>query len=321
MSYNSINEAKNKARAVDMIDFLNREGIEIKKNSANSYCSKEHNSLVFKRNQSGEWRFYWNSQGLQGDLISYVQLIKGLGFMEAVHYINDSSPNRYSSIPKRVKRPYVPKIKEEKPYEFPELADNTDVAFKFLVEERGLDAKLVQNLIDEKLILQTRKYRNILFPYYINGEMVNAEVKGTWRSRKDNRYFRGNLNNVALERGFTLKFGEPDTLYFFESTIDMLSFRTLMPNVPNCLLVSMAGLREEVVAYYTKMYPDASISFCIDNDDGGDDFYYGKMEVKYPNSEYWLFEEGKTAKDWNELLLNYKGISNTIGDKRIGEAS
>ena len=96
--------------------------------------------------------------------------------------------------------------------------------------------------------------------------------------------------------------GEPKKAYVFESSIDLMSFMALHPDVTDCTFAAMAGLKPNVVEKL--LAGGLPVTLCVDNDQAGQNFanQFGSR-CKY-------FTECKVnnVKDFNELLKAKKTV-------------
>lgn len=177
--------------------------------------------------------------------------------------------------------------------------------FAYLTKERRIDPKLVQELVDKKLLYQgSVKYKdkdgnekyakgNAVFVHKdMNGNIVGAEIHGTNTFKRFKK-----IAGTGDENLFQYAIGTPKKVYAFESAIDLLSFKNLAnpEKLKDCLLVSMGGLKpnalKKLEASGLKIYS------CVDNDESGKRF----NEVNgFQSAVRKLSEE--SVKDWNELL-------------------
>ena len=125
--------------------------------------------------------------------------------------------------------------------------------FAYLTKERQIDPKLVQELVDKKLLYQgSIKYKDkdgnealakgnaVFIQKDADGKVVGAEIHGT------NTYKRfKKIEGAGDENLFQYAIGTPKKVYAFESTIDLLSFKMLAnpEKIQDSLLVSMGGLK------------------------------------------------------------------------------
>jgi len=176
----------------------------------------------------------------------------------------------------------------------------------YLIKKRGIPADIVLAQIRDRQLFQESRTGNAIFAMTNEtGAIVGAEVVGTLSF--DNIRFKGIKANSAGGYGYTV--GQklnPRYILFFESAIDLLSFTTIMrkrkKSLFGCLLVSMAGLKFEVIRNAIQVFGKsiATIVLCVDNDKAGNDFItlclsqYPALIIKQPD---------KCFKDWNDQLL------------------
>lgn len=86
-----------KARDVDLLDFLQKNGEEFKK-EGKYYRHKKHDSLLIRDNM-----YAWNSKGVKGyGALNFVQMYYGMDFVTAVQELNKEE---YQVIDKSKKAP------------------------------------------------------------------------------------------------------------------------------------------------------------------------------------------------------------------------
>ncbi len=206
------------------------------------------------------------------------------------------------------------------PYEYnaEKEVDKFDKARDYLINERKINSNLVDDLHKRGLIKQD-KYNNVLFLWKDHENIFGCSEQGTIKSDKFKRgSWKSIQRNSTANYGFNVKYGEPQNLKFFESSIDLMSFATLNQNkLKDTHLISMEGLKHTTIMNYVvrakKELNDApnSVSLCVDNDPGGKNFVekLNVLQIKRNDgSTYGLkVELPKRAKDWNdELKLDVK---------------
>lgn len=236
-------------------------GLKLKQEGS-YYRSEEHSSLIFKVGRNGFWIFDWNSKNLKGDLIKFVMEYYSKSFMEAVEFLTGVGPTVTIS-----KETMIQHQQNQRELQMPQKAGNMHRAIAYLNKTRKIKQATIQYLIDKKLMYQDARGNIVFIWRSATGDAIGAEVNGTLSEKR----FKGIATGSAWGYGFTVRSGKPNTIYFFESAIDLLSFTNLY-KCSNCVLVSMAGLKKEVVFNYIKLYKDAEIIMCVDNDTAADEF-------------------------------------------------
>jgi len=195
--------------------------------------------------------------------------------------------------------------------DFATLNPNHQQAKTYLKNNRHIENASIDYLIQNKLLFQERQTNNIIFPMYDeNNICVGAELQGVTKKR-----FKGIMKGSKYGYGFNVRFSNDgifDYALFFESAIDLISFTEYKKNYENknlnkCILVSMAGLKANIVKHTLKAFMgNMRIVLCIDNDEAGQLF---KNEVESIQANFLNYSPNKKFKDWNEQLISVKGHS------------
>ena len=170
-------------------------------------------------------------------------------------------------------------ISEPYEYDFEKQSNRFNKARDYLIEERKIDPEIVDEIHSKGLIKQDR-YSNVLFLWKDKDQIMGCSEQGVYKSDK---YKRGSWKSVqknsTANYGFSVPYGKPRNLKFFESSIDLLSYASLHKNnLKDTQLVSMEGLKHNTVFNYMSNAmnelghsPD-SVSLCVDNDAAGKEF-------------------------------------------------
>jgi hypothetical protein len=302
-------EQKKLARQTNLAEYLISIGEPLVDTQGGRYRHKNHDSLVFTENA-----YYWNSQNESGNAIDYLVRHKGMDFISAVlELINASPPDE--------------RVNEQKRHEqfmFTNIEFSPDMrhSIAYLVKTRRINYDLIKKLIVSNLLYEELQHHsdpatkkdyqahNIVFPMYDEeNQIVGAETQGTLTDKR----FKGLKNGSKYGYGYNINPCNSDTvrfILFFESAIDLLSFWDIKNSenkiLNDCLLISMAGLKENIVNHTLNAAKQPVQPFlCVDNDTAGANFIKavtGQIEdIKpyLPNPEY---------KDWNEQLKASKKI-------------
>jgi len=257
----------------------------------------EHDSLIFTDNA-----YYWNSRQEKGNAIDYL-----------VRYMNMSFVNAVLALTATRGLIHTQPIAHAKGFvlESAILNPNCHKAKIYLNMERHIGNDNIDYLIQNKLLFQERKTNNIVFPMYDeNNICVGAELQGVTKKR-----FKGIMKSSKYGYGFNVRFsndGTFDYALFFESAIDLISFMDYKKNYENkslkrCILVSMAGLKANIVKHTLKSFKvNLRIVLCVDNDEAGQKF---KNEVESIQLTYIDCAPNEKYKDWNEQLVAIKSHS------------
>lgn len=294
-------------KKIRIVDFCNQNGIGIRQDSREYYRLEAHDSCVISDKKN---LFKWNSKNEGGDIFDFVQSYYNCSFKEAKQKLMD---NEYEV------HEYVNKPKNE-PFEYER--DNeapVTVAKDYLVNNRRINEKLVDDMIAEGLVRQDKR-GNVLFVWKNkDNEIVGCTERGTRQFfHKDKQKmvaWKKIQENSKEYSGFKVSFGKPKDMYFFESEIDLMSYITQKPEkANNATFVSMNGLKfGTVLQAVTENYNEnkslaENIYLCVDNDEAGRTFAetefkgreIGREDVGYTKIKIDL--PVKNGFDWNDNL-------------------
>lgn len=291
-------DEKMKAKEADLLSYLESKGETFKK-EGKYYRHTEHDSLIIRDNM-----YAWNSRNEKGyGAINFAQMYYNLSFVEAVQDINDRNPKTFT-------RSYSNEQEPTKPFQYPQHLEvkNQEKLKQYLVQERKIDPRLVQWLLQKDLIVQDKR-NNIVFKWREQGgkgEIVGADRQGTIKMDHGRGSFKQVLPDAKKDAGFTVDVGKPTKLYMFESPVDLLSYWSLQKeNLQGARLVSMNGLKSRTVL---QSFIDArkegsdinKVVLSVDNDEAGKKFIQ-KMHLllKEDMIQSNLPSRGK---DWNDEL-------------------
>lgn len=299
-----------KAASLDIVDYCMQNDIPVKSDSERYYRLAEHDSLIIDRKKN---QFYWNSRGVNGNIINFVQEVEGASFPGAMQRLLEGEKDyEKASEVKYVSEPY-----DYEQFSKKEVS-HFDRAKEYLVNDRKIDPQVVEALHNKGLIKQD-KYNNVLFLWKDRetGAVMGGSEQGVIKSDKYKRgAWKSIQKNSTANYGFNVLNGEPRNLKFFESSIDLLSYASLHKrDLKDTHLVSMEGLKPQVVFnYYMKSRerlgdePD-SVSLCVDNDNAGRAFVDRLIHLRYEKNdgrvvvikpEYPKAPEGEKKWDWND---------------------
>lgn len=294
------------AETIDIVDYCYQNNIALKGDTERYYRLVDHDSCVIDRKKNN---FYWNSRGKNGNIINFVQEYEGIKFKEAMERLLDEN-NEYQNMNsvKFVVEPYEYSSEKE--------VEKFDKAREYLIKERKIDPEIVNDLHNRGLIKQDI-HNNVLFLWKDYEKVMGCSEQGTFHSDKFKRgSWKSIQKNSTANYGFNVQYGEPKHLKYFEASIDMLSYATLnKENLKDTWLISMEGLKHNTVLNYVlkakaqlKDTPD-SVTLCVDNDKGGNNFCENLSMIKIKRKDGSMFDienELPTLKDWNDDLKQQK---------------
>ena len=129
----------------------------------------------------------------------------------------------------------------------------------------------------------------------IDRNAVDAEVSEKLKNYKG-------VAPGTSESFFRYDKGEPKKAYVFESSIDLMSFMALHPDVTDCTFAAMAGLKPNVVEKL--LAGGLPVTLCVDNDQAGQNFanQFGSR------CKYFTECRANNVKDFNERLKAKKTV-------------
>lgn len=204
------------AKKMDLLTYLRSyEPENLVKISANSYCTKDHDSLKIS---NGKWM--WWSRGFGGrSALDYLIKVKGMDFIRAVETITGrqaaQKPLPVSSAPEN--KAYL-----QRPLLLPPKCKSNDRIIKYLFG-RGIDYEIINYCIDNELIYESIPHHDIIFlGYDENHKPDYAAYRATTNVR-----FMGDCTGSKKQYSFRLTDGNSDELHLFECAIDLLSYATI----------------------------------------------------------------------------------------------
>lgn len=253
------NEQIERARNVDMVEFLERtEGFSVKK-SGNGYRCDKHDSLFITNDRRG---WYWNSRD-EGcnNAIAFCMKIYGQSFTEAVKSLCgdiqiEYTPNKITS------KPSVSKDKESNRLILPEQDHkengqrNYSNVIAYLCKTRGLEYSIVNQLIYDRKLYQGVGYSGLQLVGYDSSntpfyrfkndvpenapEYVTVELQA--QKQKGEKYICEGFSSEhipeLIERGITKKYvnmiavngdGVMSRYAFCRSVSDKSTYRVDLP--------------------------------------------------------------------------------------------
>jgi len=184
--------------------------------------------------------------------------------------------------------------------------------------QRGLDRFLIQNITNQKWLMMNENY-NMCFITYENIETKDKVIGITQKGTLTDNDFKQN-NTTERHTGFiysSKNISEPDTLFIFESCLDLFSFQQLIwlskiKAPDNYISISLNGCSNRKYIYKTlNQYPSIkSVFICLDNDTAGiksteiiqRQLMFKTFDLRPILKELTLLNGHRLIKDWNEAL-------------------
>ena len=309
-----------KAREMDLLTYLtNYEPGELVQTGSNSYHTRTHDSLKLS---NGKW--FWHSRGFGGrSALDYLIKVKDVPFTEAVEIITGQA----AAMPPV----FVSQVKPEKPKTLllPKASRSTERVVHYLAG-RGIDRELIDFCIQTGRLYESEPYHNVVFVGKdADGKARYANLRGIGSD------FKGEANGSDKRFSFSLPAaGESNTVHLFESSIDLLSYATLLKleGLPwnRHHLLSLAGIyrpRENAASTTLPMaltqflddHPGTkNIVLRLDNDSAGRQISRHLMTAL--SERYTVLAKfSPHGKDYNDFLCLRQGISPTPTHERPKE--
>ena len=299
-----------KARQVDLLTYLkNYEPYELVKVCENIYTTKSHDSLKIS---NGLW--YWFSNGIGGkSAIDYLIKVRKLSFVDAIQTVIGNvriqEPINYKQIEKKCNK----KLK------IPVKADNNNNAINYLLA-RGISMEIIKYCIENKLLYQEKQTDNVVFIGY-NGKIPSYAF---CRATTNERFMR-EATGSDKKYSFKIKSDkENNIVHLFESSIDLLSFATLL-NLENKNwreenLLSLGGIYSSKYNIEKTKIPITILEFLEKNSNINEIHLHLDKDLAGRNAtiffqqvlgkKYKVFDDTiPYGKDVNEYLCLKKGIN------------
>ena len=225
-------EVVKEAKEIDLLTyFMNNNPSELVRKGANTYSLKSHDSVIIS---NGLWhRFSTNEAGKSA--VDYLIKVEKMTLQEAVSNVLNRNIDTY--IKPQYSNKNVPKA-----IVIPEKASTNKQVVEYL-KNRGIDEEIIKDCINKNIIYQENKTNNVVFLGYDNDN--NIKYAG-YRSTNEKRIMR-DAKGSSKEYSFRmLGAKECNSLHIFESSIDLLSYVTLLKNkgydYTNQNLLALAGV-------------------------------------------------------------------------------
>lgn len=225
-------EIVKQAKKIDLLTyFMNNNPSELVKKGANTYSLKTHDSVIIS---NGLWhRFSTNEAGKTA--VDYLIKVEKMTLQEAVSSVLNRNITNYIM-------PENTNNNEPKRIVIPEKAVTNKAVIDYL-KNRGIDEDIINYCIENNVIYQEKGTNNVVFLGYDNEH--NIKYAGC-RSTNEKRIMR-DAKGSSKEFSFRLlsKINN-NSLHIFESSIDLLSYATLLKikgyDYQNQNLLALAGV-------------------------------------------------------------------------------
>ena len=285
----------NKAKNMDLLDYMQQRGYSLFQSAANEYRLKEHDSLVISNNK---WK--WFSQDIGGDTLDFVTKYEGKGFKEAMEILLGEKGKE------KLREYDITQEQEIKEIsELPEKADNYRRLFAYLAKTRRIDPSIIQDMINDGKLYQEKEHNNCVFL----GKNKEGEIKyclkvGTNSFKKYKGEIEGSDKAYSVDLCTSSK---SPNLYIYESIIDSMSHATMIKiqgeNYKEHNRISLGCVGYVKIEQFLEDNPNIkTIVSCLDNDKAGI-MMTEKIRKKYSEKGYIVKRILPKNKDFNDDLI------------------
>ena len=300
------------AKRPDLFSYLRQyEPDELVHISGNIYCTKTHDSLKIS---NGKW--FWWSRWIGGrSALDYLIKVRDMPFVDAVLHL---CGNERFIMPTPT---YTSKPKPKEPFFLPERAENNDKVVEYLMA-RGISLALIRICINRGMLYQSKKHDNCCFVGFdYDGKAQYAML----RSSHPDSTFMQDIAGSNKEYSFSLPINPNcNTLYVFESAIDLLSFATIrMMNKDDVTYgnyLSLSGVYQPKNDVLETPLPAALARFLKENDhirrislrfdaDKTGRIAADTLQALLGKSYEVSYDPPECGKDFNAMLMGKKQLS------------
>ena len=248
-------EIVKQAKQIDLLTyFMNNNPSELVRKGADTYSLKTHDSVIIS---NGLWhRFSTNEAGKTA--LDYLMKVEKMTLQEAVSsvlnrdittYIRNESTN--NNEPKRLV--------------IPEKATTNKAVIEYL-KNRGIDEDIISYCIENNLIYQENNTNNAVFLGYDNQHNIKYAGCRSTNEKKIMRDAKGSSKEFSFRM---LSKITNNSLHVFESSIDLLSYATLLKlkgyDYQNQNLLALAGVYQSSKNIENSKVPIAIQKFLNEN--------------------------------------------------------
>lgn len=285
-------EEVNRANNVNIIDYLSKLNIEVKKVGRNLKIENHGGLLIDPINN--KWNCF--SKNVGGGIVQLVQFMENKTWVEAIKTLLGNSYES-SNINSRVYN----KSKENKGFNLPDKNNTYNHIIAYLIQSRGIDKDVVYQMISSKRLYEDKRKNCVFVGYDKESNPKYAGLRGTNTIRS----FKGEVQNSNKAYSFNITNTEDKTLYVFESPIELMSYMTLYKKYCgqdfNHNGLSLAGTSDIALKRFLKDNDISTINLCLDNDEAGKKAIV-EIREKYKD-DYIIQIKLPKSKDWNEDLI------------------
>ena len=281
---------KNLAKKANIASLLSNQGEKLEKQSGQYVWRKDGHKIVIKGHI---WFDFYAGEG--GDALDLAMKYYSLPFREAVKWCLSGGINSVSDV----------EVALKKGFRLPPAHRTNNRVIRYLTVDRGIDPDVLYRFIAKQMIFESEKYHDAVFVGFDTvGKPRHAHVRGS--SLKSNV----KITLSGSDAGYSLHWLSQysDSLYCFESPVDMLSFITMNQLNWKCnsYVASCSVSDKAILQCLNDSTKTKTVYLCFDNDEAGQRANKAIAEkLKLMNIKNEILVP--KLKDWNEDLLYLRG--------------
>ena len=248
-------EIVKQAKEIDLLTyFMNNNPSELVKKGAGTYSLKTHDSVIIS---NGLWhRFSTNEAGKTA--LDYLMKVEKMTLQEAVSSVLNRNIESYT-------RTEIESNNEPRVLVIPEKATTNKEVIEYL-KNRGIDEDIINYCITNNLIYQENKTNNVVFLGYDNQHNIKYAGCRSTNEKKIMRDAKGSSKEFSFR---LLSKITNNSIHIFESSIDLLSYATLLKlkgyDYQNQNLLALAGVYQSSKNIENSKVPIAVQNFIDEN--------------------------------------------------------
>lgn len=269
------------------------------------YSLKEHDSIRIDDTRNC---FFQNSTGISGSIIDFALTFTNKPLQEILIELEQQLTTNTSLPHKTIHKQTYTYYKQEEKGELilPPKSQNMRNVYAYLIKSRYIDANIVQNFVDRKMLYQDTNQNCVFVSYNSTGKPVFANKRGT----NTTQAFKGDCKNCDYSHGFYIPNGS-EKLIISEAIIDTMSIMTILKakNIDYTQFdyLALNGVAKlDCVDYHLKDKNIREVLIATDNDKAGLSSAVKIKEILNQNSIEKVTLHIPQRKDWNdELRANF----------------
>ena len=302
------------AKSVDLVYLAKQLGFTPYKSGSLHRMKEDETLVVYSSTNTFCHYYYCGTKGYGGSPIDFAMTYGNMTMPEAISYLLDlANYKRENVINTNIN---YGKIKKEQKLVLPESNDNHKRVFAYLNTTRRINGGVISQFMHDKRLYESRDKHNCVFVTYdIEGNPKYASLRGTL-TYGSNTTFRGDVIGSDKKVGFPYVREYSDTVFVFESPIDLMSFMSLYPE-DGCHYLALGGLSLNSLDTFLEEHPEIeNIGFILDNDSRAPEIVT-TAKIQYAAYGYNIVEHElvellrkENVKDVNEYLVKLKNKPN-----------